>query len=111
MLTGFYLSTVGTAPFLGIAPSVSALLFVIMSPVGPYFKHGFKPVSLFATTEFVRAFPGGTGAYKLAANYAGGLVPQAIAAKEGYDQILWLHNENEEDYVTEVSDFVLFISD
>ncbi len=72
-----------------------------MSPVGPYYKGGFKPVSLLATTDFVRAFPGGTGAYKLGANYVGGLVPQHAAAKEGYDQILWLHNKGGEDYVTE----------
>jgi hypothetical protein len=28
---------------------------------------GFKPVSLLATTKFVRAAPGGTGGYKLGA--------------------------------------------
>jgi branched-chain amino acid aminotransferase len=34
--------------------------------------------------------PGGTGSYKLGANYAPCLVPQAEAAAEGYDQNLWL---------------------
>jgi len=100
---------IGTAPFLGVAASSSALLYVIMSPVGPYYKNGFKPVSLLASTEFVRAFPGGTGGYKLGANYAGGLVPQSLAAKEGYDQVLWLHNKGGEDYVTEVGAMNLFV--
>ncbi|KAF8320591.1 branched-chain amino acid aminotransferase II [Cantharellus anzutake] len=100
---------IGTTPFLGVAPSRDALLFVIMSPVGPYFKNGFKPVSLLATTKYVRAFPGGTGAYKLGSNYAGGLVPQAAAAKEGFDQILWLYNKDGEDYVTEVGAMNLLI--
>jgi len=72
--------------------SSSAFLFVILSSVGPYYKNGFKPVSLFATTEFVHAFPGGTGAYKLSANYIGGLVPQLITLKEGYDPKLPMHH-------------------
>jgi branched-chain amino acid aminotransferase len=38
---------------------------VILSPVGPYFKDGFKPVKLFADSANVRAWPGGVGASKL----------------------------------------------
>jgi branched-chain amino acid aminotransferase len=34
--------------------------------------------------------PTGTGAYKLGANYAPGVVPQREAAKRGYAQNLWL---------------------
>lgn len=68
--------------------------------MGPYYKGGFKPVKLLATTEFVRAFPGGTGGYKLGANYGPSVVPQVKAAKEGYDQILWLSGED--DSLTEV---------
>lgn len=58
---------IGTEAALGVGPSHDALLFVIASPVGPYYPKGFKPVQLYATTEFVRAAPGGTGAYKLGA--------------------------------------------
>ena len=47
-----------------------------MSPVGPYYSTGYKPVSLLASTKDVRAWPGGTGALKLGSNYAGGVVPQ-----------------------------------
>lgn len=72
-----------------------------MSPVGPYYASGRKPVSLLASTEHVRAFPGGTGAHKLGLNYAGGIVPQAQAAKLGYHQILWLLGERH--MLTEVS--------
>lgn len=54
-----------------------------------------------ATTEFVRAYPGGTGGYKLGANYSPGVVPQVEAAKLGYDQILWLFGSD--DQLTEVS--------
>ena len=43
-----------------------AMLFVIVSPVGPYFATGsFNPVSLLADPSFVRAWRGGVGAYKM----------------------------------------------
>lgn len=50
---------VGTQNTIGISPPDSALLFVICSPVGPYYPDGFKPVALHGTTEYVRAYPGG----------------------------------------------------
>ncbi|QRV76771.1 amino-transferase class IV protein [Ceratobasidium sp. AG-Ba] len=99
---------IGTQRALGVAPPNEALLFVICSPVGPYYKNGFKPVRLLATTEYIRASPRGTGGYKLGANYAPGVVPQVEAAVKGYDQILWLLGE--EDYLTEVGTMNLFIA-
>ncbi|KAF8707637.1 class-IV pyridoxal-phosphate-dependent aminotransferase family, partial [Rhizoctonia solani] len=95
---------IGTQRALGVAPPTEALMFVICSPVGPYYKNGFKPVRLLATSNFIRAAPGGTGGYKLGANYAPGVVPQVLAAKEGYDQNLWLLGD--EHYLTEVLDQV-----
>ncbi|KAG8766611.1 hypothetical protein FRC12_006760 [Ceratobasidium sp. 428] len=97
---------IGTQRALGVAPPNEALLFVICSPVGPYYKNGFKPVRLLATTEFIRAAPRGTGGYKLGANYAPGVVPQVIAAEQGYDQILWLLGE--EDNLTEACHILIF---
>ncbi|BGP57193.1 hypothetical protein JCM8202_005369 [Rhodotorula sphaerocarpa] len=81
---------IGTQAGLGVGASTDVLLFVICSPVGPYYSTGFKPVKLYATTKDVRAWPGGTGGYKLGANYAAGVVPQQQAAALGYQQILWL---------------------
>ena len=53
-------------PTLGVNKSSSALLYVILSPVGPYFKTGtFSPVALLADPSFVRAWPGGCGDCKL----------------------------------------------
>jgi len=97
---------IGTNGTLGVAPPTEALLFVITSPVGPYYPHGFKPVPLHGTTEYIRAAPGGTGAYKLAANYAPGVVAQKSAAKQGYAQNLWLHGP--EHWLTEVGTMNLF---
>ncbi|WVR06627.1 branched-chain amino acid aminotransferase [Kwoniella sp. DSM 27419] len=99
---------IGTQNALGVGPSSDALLFVICSPVGPYYASGFKPVQLLATTKFVRAAPGGTGGYKLGANYAPGVVPQAEAAKEGYSQNLWLLGD--EHALTEVGTMNMFVA-
>ncbi|KAK1925683.1 putative branched-chain-amino-acid aminotransferase 2 [Papiliotrema laurentii] len=99
---------IGTQNALGVGPSSDALLFVICSPVGPYYASGFKPVQLLATTKYVRAAPGGTGGYKLGANYAPGVVPQAEAAKEGYSQNLWLLGD--EHMLTEVGTMNLFVA-
>lgn len=43
---------------------------VILSPVGPYFASGLKPVSIFIDEVNVRAWPGGVGSVKVASNYA-----------------------------------------
>lgn len=68
---------------------------------------GFKPVSLLATSHYTRAGPGGTGGYKLGANYAPGVVPQVEAAHMGYSQNLWLIGE--EKLLTEVGTMNLFV--
>ncbi|KIY45350.1 branched-chain amino acid aminotransferase II [Fistulina hepatica ATCC 64428] len=98
---------IGTQTSIGVGPPNEALFFVICSPVGPYYPDGFKPVALYGTTEFTRAYPGGTGAYKLGANYAPGVLPQKMAAKKGYVQNLWLYGP--EHYVTEVGTMNLMV--
>ena len=97
---------IGTQRTLGVGPPGSALLFVIASPVGPYYPTGFKAVSLEATDYAVRAWPGGVGDMKLGANYAPCIIPQLQAAKRGYHQNLWLFGD--EEYVTEVGTMNFF---
>ncbi|BGP42173.1 branched-chain-amino-acid transaminase bat2 [Rhodotorula kratochvilovae] len=99
---------IGTQAGLGVGASTDVLLFVICSPVGPYYSTGFKPVKLYATTKDVRAWPGGTGGFKLGSNYAAGVVPQQQAAALGYQQILWLFGP--EHRLTEVGTMNLFVS-
>lgn len=97
---------IGTQRTLGVGPPGSALLYVIASPVGPYYPTGFKAVSLEATTYAVRAWPGGVGDRKLGANYAPCIVPQLQAAKRGFHQNLWLFGE--EEYLTEAGTMNFF---
>lgn len=99
---------IGTTPSLGVATPDRALIFVIASPVGPYYKTGFKAVSLQATEDHVRAWPGGSGDKKLGANYAPTIRPQRLAAEKGHQQILWLFGE--EGYVTEVGTMNVFFA-
>lgn len=99
---------IGTQKTLGVAPPGSAKLFVIASPVGPYYPTGFKAISLEATDYAVRAWPGGVGDKKLGANYAPCILPQLEASARGFQQNLWLFGE--EEYVTEVGTMNLFIA-
>jgi branched-chain amino acid aminotransferase len=86
-------SMIGTDPALGVGPPSRALLYVICSPVGPYYPTGFKAVKLEATDYAVRAWPGGVGDKKLGANYAPCVLPQQEAASRGFQQNLWLFGE------------------
>ncbi|ORZ23959.1 aminotransferase [Absidia repens] len=98
---------IGTQEALGVNAPSNAKLFVIGCPVGPYYKTGFAAVKLMATTEYVRAWPRGTGDAKIGGNYAPGLLPQRMAAKAGYQQNLWLFGDDHQ--LTEVGTMNLFI--
>jgi branched-chain amino acid aminotransferase len=75
---------------LGVRPASSYTFLLIASPAGAYFPQGVKPVSVWLSTEFVRAAPGGTGEAKCSGNYAASLIAQAHAAEQGCDQVVWL---------------------
>jgi branched-chain amino acid aminotransferase len=75
---------------LGVKPASACQYLLIASPAGPYFAKGIKPVSVWLSTEYTRAAPGGTGEAKCAGNYAASLIAQAQAAEQGCDQVVWL---------------------
>ncbi len=75
---------------LGVRPANEYLYVLIASPAGAYFPRGLTPVSVWLSTEYVRAAPGGTGEAKCAGNYAASLLAQASAAAQGCDQVVWL---------------------
>jgi len=98
---------IGTEPTLGVAPADQARLFVLLSPVGPYFASGFKPVNLLCDPNYVRAWPGGCGFTKMGSNYAPTLWTQKVAESKGCHQCLWLYGEDHE--ITEVGAMNLFV--
>ena len=81
---------ISTEVSLGVHPAKSYRYVLIASPAGSYFSGGIKPVSVWLSTDYVRAAPGGTGAAKFAGNYAGSLLAQAQADEKGCDQVVWL---------------------
>ena len=81
---------ISTEVGLGVRPANSYAYLLIASPVGAYFPQGVKPVTVWISTEYVRAVPGGTGEAKCAGNYAASLIAQAQAAEKGCDQVVWI---------------------
>jgi branched-chain amino acid aminotransferase len=88
-------------------PSKNYRYMVIASPAGSYFTGGIKPVSVWLSTEYTRAAPGGTGAAKCGGNYAGAFVAQREAVEQGCDQVVWLDSV-EHRYVEEMGGMNLF---
>jgi len=76
--------------FLGVRPAKEYLYCLIASPVAAYFPNGVAPVTVWLSTQYTRAAPGGTGEAKCAGNYAASLVAQRQAADQGCDQVVWL---------------------
>lgn len=100
-------TVVGTSPYLGVQAAEHVKLFVIMSPVGPYFRSGFSPIKLFADTENIRAWPGGVGNVKIGGNYGSTILPSRDAMeKHGCSQVLWLYGSDH--FVTEVGSMNIF---
>ena len=75
--------------FLGVRPARRVTYCCIASPAGPYFARGVHPVSIWISTTYTRAAPGGMGAAKTGGNYAASLVAQQEAAAEGCDQVMF----------------------
>jgi branched-chain amino acid aminotransferase len=92
---------IATETFLGVHPSHSYLYYVIVGPVGAYYKEGMNPVRILATEKYTRAVKGGLGAAKTAGNYAASLFGAREAEQAGYTQVLWLDGV-EHKYLDEV---------
>jgi branched-chain amino acid aminotransferase len=75
--------------FLGVRPAQRVTYCCIASPAGPYFASGVRPVSIWITTRYTRAAPGGTGEAKCGGNYAASLIAQQEATSHGCDQVMF----------------------
>ena len=80
---------IATEVGLGVRPSNKAMYMLIATPASAYFNPS-KAVTVWISTEYVRAAPGGTGEAKCGGNYAASLVAQKQAATQGCDQVVWL---------------------
>ena len=93
--------------FLGVRPAKQYKFMVIASPAGNYFKSGAPAVSIWLSSDYTRAAPGGTGAAKCGGNYAASLVPQAEAIARGHDQVVFL-DAAERKWIEELGGMNLF---
>ncbi len=91
---------IGTGARVGVKPADEYLFMVFVTPVGPYFKEGFKPVSLLIARDHDRAAPKGTGRYKVGGNYAASLSAGEEAHAKGYASALFL-DAREKKYIDE----------
>ena len=79
----------GSDAILGVKPANEFQFRVFVSPVGPYFKGGVKPLTL-RISDFDRAAPRGTGHIKAGLNYAMSLHAIVDAHHKGYDENVYL---------------------
>ena len=98
----------GIDPYLGVKPSSTYKLVILLSPVGAYYPEGFKPVKILVQDDYVRAVRKGIGDCKTPANYAASLLASEKAQKQGYTQVLWLDGV-EQKYIEEVGTMNIFI--
>ncbi len=70
---------IGLGAQVGVKPAPEYMFMVFVTPVGPYFKGGFKPSKVCIMREYDRAAPYGTGTIKVGGNYAASLVAGEIA--------------------------------
>jgi branched-chain amino acid aminotransferase len=83
-------TALGTGPQVGVKPAEEYVFIVFVTPVGPYFKTGFRPVHLIVEEEVDRAAPLGVGDVKVGGNYAAGLRASMAARAKGYTEVLYL---------------------
>ncbi len=97
---------IATEVGLGVRPSNKAKYILIATPAGAYFDPS-KPVSVWISTEYVRAAQGGTGEAKCGGNYAASLIAQKAAAAQGCDQVVWI-DAKERKWVEEMGGMNLY---
>ncbi len=81
---------IGSGPQVGVKPAEEYVFMVFVSPVGPYFKTGFKPVHMVVEETFDRAAPGGVGDVKVGGNYAAGMRATQKAKSLGFTEVIYL---------------------
>lgn len=90
----------GSGAQVGVKPASEYTIIIFVTPVGPYFKEGFKPVDIQIVRDYDRAAPLGTGHIKVGGNYAASLKSGVRAHDEGFASVLYL-DAKEKKYVDE----------
>ncbi len=98
---------IGTGPRVGVGPADEYTFLVFVTPVGPYFTRGMRPIRVWLEEDVDRAAPNGVGDVKAAGNYAAGMRATAHAHEQGFDVVL--HTDPRENkYIDECSAAIFF---
>ena len=81
-----------TGEVIGVSPADEYEFRILVTPVGPYYSGGVKPVKL-KVSDYDRAAPHGTGNIKAGLNYAMSLYPSVDAHAGGYADNMYLDPE------------------
>ena len=79
----------GSDAIIGVKPATEYQFRVFVTPVGPYFKGGVKPLTV-RISDLDRAAPKGTGHVKAGLNYAMSLYNIVDAHEQGYDENVYV---------------------
>ena len=79
----------GSSSVIGVKPADEYQFRILVTPVGPYFKGGAKPITI-RVSDFDRAAPRGSGHVKAGLNYAMSLHAIVDAHKKGFDENVYL---------------------
>ncbi len=79
----------GSNSVIGVKPAEEYQFRVFVTPVGPYFKGGVKPLTV-RISDLDRAAPRGTGHVKAGLNYAMSLYNIVDAHEQGYDENVYV---------------------
>ncbi|MGI6032661.1 MAG: branched-chain amino acid aminotransferase [Coriobacteriales bacterium] len=83
---------VATGNVIGVSPADEYQFRILVTPVGPYYSGGVKPVKL-QVAEYDRAAPRGTGDIKAGLNYAMSLRGGVEAHERGYADNMYLDSK------------------
>src|SRR5574344_561543 len=78
----------GSNAVIGVKPADEYEFRMLVTPVGPYFKGGFKPMTV-RLSDLDRAAPHGTGSIKAGLNYAMSLYNIVDAHKNGFAENMY----------------------
>jgi branched-chain amino acid aminotransferase len=90
----------GSGAEVGVKPASEYTFLIFVTPVGPYFKGGIKPVNMLICRDVDRAAPMGTGIYKVGGNYAASMRAIIAARNAGYSNTIFL-DAKEKKYIDE----------
>ncbi|MFZ0282836.1 MAG: branched-chain amino acid aminotransferase [Bacteroidales bacterium] len=90
----------GSGAEVGVKPASEYTFIVFVTPVGPYFRGGIKPVNMLICRDVDRAAPKGTGIFKVGGNYAASLRAVCAAREAGYASTIFL-DAKEKKYIDE----------